>query len=681
MIGAHVIGPSPPWLKRHVETVTLDSLTNARRQLTIDVVLPDSADCSFAWREENRLFYLPIALMLKRPPASNIDMRNERDESLPVLNRLENAEVTSAAVAARMESIVGAELLAEVGSFVERAICEADEQIAKTNAVFAITRMIALKPTVQRHKEWQWLVEFLALLSAHSLSWLGLAGLPGERRVIKFAYDIRMETPKPIPRRARRISRRVRAVGASGSYEVYYDDWELGDGYPHGFIVRMVKRFVTIIGGSAYHIPIETPYIRNTPSYHLQVRAPEGLETRRVELLAELCDAEGRVVSPIDATTPDCAHLYFSEASVRRMGKAIVSLRVGRRGLLSYSLVACAAIAAMLWEFADHHAAIAAGSADSRAAAVAVLLLVPTLMLLFAIRPGEHSLATQLLSGLRGILAVEALLCVAAAAVLVGVEPFHEDLPTLWRFAADVATVLAVLVGTCWFFSFMMLEGARAYLRRRLSSYWVFAGTASFLAALAWAWLLQTDRFANLRVPGDYVDWLALGLIGAASVWVASFSSATEHRENARLVAYALFATGAVALLAAANRARLGHTVISWAGMRGAALVVVPAVLAFMALAMLAHLFGRPREGLTIADEARFYVGPSGVSTPGDSTGSYVQLVLDRDGRDIAFAARSVIDGDESVVVRVRADPCVPSVAFWSSVSALAISTGTRTSP
>ena len=178
----------------------------------------------------------------------------------------------------------------------------------------------------------------------------------------------------------------------------------------------MVKRFVTIIGGAAYHVPIQTPYIRNAPSYHLQVNAPEGLETRRIELLAELRQRGGAQAADRRGT-PDCAHLYFSEARVRRMGMAIVSLRVGRRGLLSYSLAASIVIAAMLWLFAAHHGAIERPA--DKSASVAVLLLVPTLMLVFAIRPGEHLLATKLLSGARAMLAVLALLCVAAAGELV----------------------------------------------------------------------------------------------------------------------------------------------------------------------------------------------------------------------------------------------------------------------
>lgn len=86
-LGTKLLGPDLPWLRRHVESVTLCSLATARRQLTIDVVLPEHQGCSFPWRDGEHLFYLPIALMLKQPPASNLDMRDERNVSLPVLNR------------------------------------------------------------------------------------------------------------------------------------------------------------------------------------------------------------------------------------------------------------------------------------------------------------------------------------------------------------------------------------------------------------------------------------------------------------------------------------------------------------------------------------------------------------------------------------------------------------------
>jgi hypothetical protein len=613
-LGASTLGPDPAWLRRHVETVTLQSLTSARRQLTIDVVLPELEGCSFPWRDGDRLFYLPIALMLKRPPASNLDMRDEQGRSLPVLNRLENASVTHTALMTLLAKMFGSELADAVSPFLHQAVFATDRDFAKAHVVFAITRMAAIKPDVQTHADWAWLVSFLALLSAHSLSWLGLAGLPGERRVVKFVYDIEMEIPKPIRRRARWVSRSVRAEGADGSYVVYYADWDPGDGYPHGFPTRMLRRFVTVIGGAAYHVPIETPYIRNTPSYHLQVTAPEGLETRRIELLATLCDADGERADPVDATTPDCAHLYFSEAKVRSMGKAIVSIRVGRRGLLSYSLAACVVIALMLWEFATHRATVDVPGDNS--ALVAVLLLVPTLMLVFAIRPGEHLLATKLLSGARAILAVQALLCVAAAGELVGLRPLHRSLGTLWRWDAELATVLGMLIGVCWLLSFMMLEGLRARLRRLFSSYVAFAGVVLALLAVQGMWLAQTAPVAVLSDVGGHLDWVVLAALAGVSAWVALFHTACPHRENARLIGNILLTEATLALAAAASRARIASSVISWHDARYAMLLIVPGAVVLVLVCVLAHAAGRPRRELTVNDEEIFFFGPGGVSPP-----------------------------------------------------------------
>ena len=165
-----VLGPNPAWLRRHVETVTLRSLTSARRQLTIDVVLPEQESCSFPWRGGERLFYLPIALMLKQPPASNLDMRDERDTSLPVLNRLENAEVTLTAVTSLIGDMLDDPALAEqLTPFLRQAVFALDADTAKTHVMFAITRITALRPDAQDHPDWHWLVGFLVLLSAHSL--------------------------------------------------------------------------------------------------------------------------------------------------------------------------------------------------------------------------------------------------------------------------------------------------------------------------------------------------------------------------------------------------------------------------------------------------------------------------------------------------------------------------------
>jgi len=611
-VGTGVLGPHPAWLRRHVETVTLRSLTSARRQLTIDVVLPEHEGCSFPWRAGERLFYLPIALMLKHPPASNLDMRDEHDTSLPVLNRLENAKVTLTAVSALIADMFDEQLAEQVSPFLHEAVFALDADTAKTHAIFAITRITALRPDARELPDWDWLVGFLVLLSAHSLSWLGLAGLPGERRVVKFAYDIEVETPKPIRRRPRWVSRSVRAEGRDGSFVAHYQDWDPGDGYPHGFLTRMLKRFVTIIGGAAYHVPIQTPYIRNTPSYHLQVNAPEGLETRRIELLAELCDSTGERKLAVDASTPDCAHLYFSEARVRRMGMAIVSLRVGRRGLLSYSLAASIVIASMLWLFATHHATIQRPGDNS--ASVAVLLLVPTLMLVFAIRPGEHLLATKLLSGARAMLALLALLCVVAAGELVGARPFHRGLGTLWRWDAELASLLALVIAVCWLLSFAMVEALRSALRRVFANDLVFAGAVIVLLAVQYAWLAQTNQSPMLSSVGDYIDWIVLGLIAAVGAWIALFHTACSHRENSRLIGFVVVLEATVCLAGAASRARVGGSMVAWHQLRAAMLIVAPAAAGVILLLVVAHLYGRPRPEPTINDEHLFFFGPSGVA-------------------------------------------------------------------
>lgn len=611
-VGANVIGPELTWLRRHVETVTLQTLTSARRQLTIDVDLPVELDSSFAWRDGERMCYLPVALLLKHPPSSNLDMVDEQGRSLPVLNRIENAEITHAAVMTLMTRMFDQDLADDVEPFVRETIFAVDRDAAKVHVMFAITRMIESRPEVRTHPDWTWLARFLVTLSAHSLNWLGLAGLPGERRVVKFVYDISVDIPKPFRKRARWVERAARAEGQRGRYVVYYLDWDPGDGYPHGFLTRMVKRFVTVIGGSAYHIPIETPYIRNTPSYHLQVNAPEGLETRRVELLAHLIDGDGKPVEPIDATTPDCAHLYFSEASVTRMGTAIVSLRVGRRGLLSYAVIACIVIATMLWEFAAHSATIT--GATERAAAAAILLLVPTLMLVFAIRPGEHLLATKMLSGVRAVLALQGLLCVAAAGALVGIHPFHETVHTLWRWAAEVSTIAGVLLGACWAFSFSILEPVRARLRGMLASYWAFAATALALSLVLWLWLWQSSHTAQLVGVGDYADWILLSALGALAAWIALFFRTVAHPSNSRMVGQLLLFAGVLCVAAAARRATVGHGLVAWGDVRVVVLWVLPATALGIVLLVLLHLFGRPLAERTVDDEDLFFIGPAGVA-------------------------------------------------------------------
>jgi hypothetical protein len=196
----------------------------------------------------------------------------------------------------------------------------------------------------------------------------------------------------------------------------------------------------------------------------------------------------------------------------------------------------------------------------------------------------------------------------------VGARPFHRSLGTLWRWDAELASLLALLIAVCWLLSFAMVESLRSYLRRVFSADLLFAAAALVLLGVQYLWLIQTDASPTLSSVGDYVDWMVLGSIAALSAWIALFHTACSHRENSRLVGDVLLVEATVCLAAAASRARVGGSLVAWQHFRSVMLIGAPVAAGLVVLLALAHLVERPRREPTVYDEHLFFFGPGGLA-------------------------------------------------------------------
>ncbi len=539
-------------VRRHVETIAIESASSGTRKATIDILLPRDGSGSTRWRGGLRLYYLPAALLRKTPPALCMDFTREDGRTLPILNRLDNAEITWRAVSSVTQDVLQLSGRAKelMDKYLRGAIFSMDTeyQAAYVAAAIGVVKqvrpdLISGTPASPRPTD-----EFLRLrqlwkdVAAHSVLWLGLAGTGGERRVLRFSYHVPIERPPLWPRRARSVERELTIDGEKELVNLL----DLGDANALGVLARIWKRLATTIGWAAYDIAIDTPYLRRSASYHLQVKAPEGTEIRGIELGAWLVDARGNTRWPETYNNREWATLYFAELRVKREGPAEFKLRVGRRGFLTYAAGASVAVAVMLWFFHRYAATLA----NHEVAAVPVLLVVPALLALFILRPGEHALASHMLSGARAVILADALICACATAALGGALPFGwSGVAAAWHAYAVVATVLAGALLLSWVLALDSTEVLRRATWRWCRAYWRYTVAAGAVCLLAAGALWEAPVTAGRG--STQIAWAsALFVFGLTAGWLSQYTG-TFHSSPRAARPRRVF--GAACLLACAT--------------------------------------------------------------------------------------------------------------------------------
>jgi hypothetical protein len=529
---------SSHYLKRHVETLQIKSPSFARRRLTVDVQLPSDGRLGESGEHGDYEFWIPVTFLTKRPPRSNIDLRDDRNRVVPLLTRSENNEISLAAALAGAEELLGSEpsqllkaLLAELvkcdGIKSEVSLVLAKEALKSEGARLGSERALAF-------------AESLRVLSGNYSMWVGFHGRPGERRVIKFHYDIEFDRQGVL--RQRPTTQGFLIFGRQSEVTHRLDLEELGDGNPYSPIRRVAARIASATGLGAVNVGIESPYIVGSDSYHLQVESPPGVETRDIDLFATV-EEEGDV----DSWKRDHGvHLYVNRARLAEegAGMALLTLRIGRRGFMTLSWLSVVLSATILWLFD----LTAKSHFDSPEATAAVLLFGPALLAALVVRPGEHPVATKLFSGIRLLVALNGILVVAAAAAVAGVRPEGWNAEHVWFISAIIASGSAAVVSLGWVFSwdttYRLVKGLRRQLStgkayRRLCA-WLLGSTA-FLFVFGWL-----NRWIGLSPAVYLAPATAWGL---ACIFVAA-GYAGLRRSSALLAAVAIN-VNCLALLAA----------------------------------------------------------------------------------------------------------------------------------
>ncbi len=420
-------GPSDEWLvaypdavARHVETLTIRSPLAGHRHLTIDVTLPRQGMTRSAW-------LLPLTRLGKQNATSFIDLRDGAGRVISLPTRTELGAMTCGALRSRITELGRNEREREVldAALTTLVFSEPEHAVLGLSVIFeAFERSNKDIPRRLR--------EILYQLVDNSIVWIRLVGRPGQRRVVKLAYDIQLEPPV-VPAR-RPVVRRVRLV-----YELLIRPPE-GRIDLRATLRRMRGRFTGRMGWDAIDLFLDEPVLQDPRSYHLEITAPGGL------MIAELLLDHDDPRDPSQVSDGN-RHLYVRFPRPRVSDQVRIKIRAERRGFLNASAGSSLVLAALLWLFATHASSVSAQ--DALAPAAAVLLVAPALMAIFVSRPTESALVAAALTGVRTALGAGAVSSLTAAAALAGARLTDQAYPTLVA-CAGVASVAAISIGIAW---------------------------------------------------------------------------------------------------------------------------------------------------------------------------------------------------------------------------------------
>lgn len=420
-------GPSDEWLveypdavARHVETLTIRTPIAGQRHLTIDVTLPRQGVRRSAWP-------LPLTRLGKENATSFIDLRDEAGRAISLPTRTELGAMTCGALRPRIARLASTATEQETveAALTTLVFSEPEHAVLGLGVILeAFERSGADLPPRLR--------ETLLQLVDNSVVWIRLVGRPGQRRVVKLAYDIPLEPPV-VPAR-RPLVRRVRLV-----YDLLIEPPE-GRVDLRATLRRMRGRFTGRMGWDAIDLFLDGPVLQDPRSYHLEIAAPAGL--RIAEVLLDQDDTR----DPAQVSDGN-RHLYVRFPRPRASDQVRIKIRAERRGYLNASAGSCLVLAMLLWLFATHAAGVSSSAA--LAAGAAVLLVAPALMAVFVSRPNESAIVAAALTGVRTAVSTCAVSSLAAAAALAGARLTDAVYPTLVA-CASVASVAAISIAIAW---------------------------------------------------------------------------------------------------------------------------------------------------------------------------------------------------------------------------------------
>lgn len=468
-VGSYYIGNYHELIHRHTESIDLNPDQTAHWKLKIDFELPTARRAQCGSHNGEALFVFPLLFLRKAEGRTGFEARDEQGAEIPLPNR-RTSDRGSALAAARSAS----QLLDEARRGGKRNLpvlpLESLEHVflcisawrAYEASVILNHLLNKLDPEIVKVWEAAGLTEDLEMLVDHSLVWVPLRGLPGERRAVEIGHDIELSR-RPLLRwhfgelRAPRFPalrwRRARQredptqVLDTGERKYGRSAWRVS------FSV-LGERLAQPLAWMPIEFDFPTIYSRRCSSYHFEMNCPQGLSPRGVKVALDREGDDGAEVTGRTTIGSRAAHVYLPGG--RSLGDITFRTTVGiGNGAFPILWLLMGVISTgMLWALVAFNPNwLVAGDPESHnEIAAGVFLIVPALLGAIIIG-AEDSAVSSLIGGARIALLGAGLCCVAATAVLIGVPPFSEKPQATWAVCAAVATAATIPMATSWLLS------------------------------------------------------------------------------------------------------------------------------------------------------------------------------------------------------------------------------------
>lgn len=407
------------WVHRRVETIQFETYDTYRRQISVDFTLPaNSGELTLAG-DDQEVYFTPLTLLKKRP-LTNFDLRDEAGAAIPLLTKDRNASL-AASLLAGLASLVAPPLLKEAhGSVPPPDIDLVFMKLALTEGDSGVDPVDELQPVEGMEEAsclWreQLLTDrrFLAtarILTQNYLVIVPLCGPTGVRRILKLSYD---EPPT-------RSDAWLQDAPAEGVFRKVLG-WIVGEEIgPRPRSRPRPRRIRRSLGLMSDVRSISVPAASYGAGYHLEFVAPDGLNITRGDLIPIRNKKVARESIQTLRDSRRRAHLYLPRGTDLPFGAseaaAVVHLRpssatlVRATALLSLFTTVLLVFVGFRWE----------GLVENIGVVPGLLLIVPAGLAALVARPGEASITTQLLLGIRSMAIFEGFCAFAAAALIVG---------------------------------------------------------------------------------------------------------------------------------------------------------------------------------------------------------------------------------------------------------------------
>lgn len=366
------------WTHRRVESIAILDHLSIHRRVSLDLSIPvEDAD------DLKHVGFMPLTF-LRKEVLRNFDLRNREGHPVPVINKGPADRATGNALIALAEHILDDPLPEEMTHNL-RFVTGAEPHLAHRELEY--WRWAASETGHPQAAAWKRLTSAAAFVDfARSLAdnFVLLAAMDPatDRQLVKLSYEERF-----------------------------------GDGDGSGSLGDLLTGF----GWRRGSLSVAVPAVSFGESYHLEVAAPPDLEIDAAQLRFERAGQNDGLVpeSVTDGGRLQRAHLYASGVESEFRGKAFIYFRRQRDAFLWASfLTALLVVALLAVGMTRLDELITAQYSSQGETAAALLLITPTLLAAYIVRPGEHRLASKILVGVRCLVVGTAFCAIVAVGVL-----------------------------------------------------------------------------------------------------------------------------------------------------------------------------------------------------------------------------------------------------------------------